>query len=100
MDLRISATYHWLLVPVQTTSSPLWIDELKAETNRDRLTERASERLRNADMLRVVQGTQNIRLNLDQHLSSVWSSGHIAVGKLWPPPTTSPPGSTSPADPQ
>jgi hypothetical protein len=34
-------------------------------------------------MLRVVQGPQNIRLNLDQHLSSVWSSGHIAVGKLW-----------------
>ena len=83
VDLRISATYHWLLVPVQTTSSPLQIDELKADTNRDRLAERASERLKNADMLRVVQGPQNIRLNLDQHLSSVWSSGHIAVGKLW-----------------
>ena len=83
MNLRISASYQWLLVPVQTTSSPLRIDELKADTNRDRLAERASERLKNADMLRVVQGPQNIRLNLDQHLSSVWSSGHIAVGKLW-----------------
>jgi len=83
VDLRISATYHWLLVPVQTTSSPLRIDELKADTNKDRLAGRASERLKNADMLRVVQGPQNIRLNLDQHLSSVWSSGHIAVGKLW-----------------
>jgi hypothetical protein len=30
VDLRISATYHWLLVPVQTTSSPLRIDELRA----------------------------------------------------------------------
>jgi hypothetical protein len=83
VDLRISATYHWLLVPVQTTSSPLGIDELKADTNKDRLAERASERLKNADMLRIVQGPQNIRLNLDQQLSSVWSSGHIAVGKLW-----------------
>ena len=83
VDLRISASYQWLLVPVQTTSSPLRIDELKADTNKDRLAERASERLKNADMLRVVQGPQNIRLNLDQHLSSVWSSGHIAVGKLW-----------------
>ncbi len=83
VDLRISATYHWLLVPVQSTSSPLQIDELKADTNKDRLAERASERLKNADMLRVVQGPQNIRLNLDQHLSSVWSSGHISVGKLW-----------------
>jgi len=83
VNLRISASYQWLLAPVQTTSSPLRIDELKADTNRDRLAERASERLKNADMLRVVQGPQNIRLNLDQHLSSVWSSGHIAVGKLW-----------------
>ena len=83
VNLRISASYQWLLVPVQTTSSPLRIDELKADTNRDRLAERASERLKNADMLRVVQGAQNIRLNLDQYLSSVWSSGHIAVGKLW-----------------
>ena len=83
VNLRISASYQWLLVPVQTTSSPLRIDELKADTNKDRLAERASERLKNADMLRVVQGPQNIRLNLDQHLSSVWSSGHIAVGKLW-----------------
>ena len=68
---------------MQRTSSPLRIDELKADTNRDRLAERASERLKNADMLRIVQSPQNIRLNLDQHLSSVWSSGHIAVGKLW-----------------
>lgn len=29
------------------------------------------------------QGPQNIWVNLDQYLSSVWSSGHIAIGKLW-----------------
>ena len=31
-------------------------------------------------------GPQNIRLDLDQHLSSVWSAsgpGHVTVGKLW-----------------
>ena len=83
VSLRISASYQWLLVPVQTTTSPLRIDELKADTAKDRLADRTSERLKNADMLRVVQGPQNIRLNLDQYLSSVWSSGHIAVGKLW-----------------
>ena len=32
VNLRISASYQWLLVPVQTTSSPLRIDELKADT--------------------------------------------------------------------
>ncbi|MGH3292456.1 MAG: DUF499 domain-containing protein, partial [Trebonia sp.] len=85
--LRISASYHWLLVPVQTTTSPLRIDELKADTSKDRLAERASDRLRGADMLRAVQGAENIRLDLDLHLSSLWSTedapGHITVGKLW-----------------
>ncbi|HEX3960596.1 MAG TPA: Swt1 family HEPN domain-containing protein [Trebonia sp.] len=87
VNLRISASYQWLLVPAQTTNSPLRIDELKADTNKDRLAERASDRLRNADMLRAVQGAENIRLDLDQYLSSVWSAadapGHVAVGKLW-----------------
>ena len=87
VNLRISASYQWLLVPVQTTSSPLRIDELKADTNKDRLAERASDRLKNADMLRAVQGAENIRLDLDQYLSSVWSAadapGHVTVGKLW-----------------
>ena len=82
--------------PVQTTSRPLRIDELKADTNRDRLAERASDRLKNADMLRVVQGAQNIRLNLDQHLSSVWSirphRGRQAVGVLLPVPLPAPAG--------
>ena len=88
VDLRIAATYYWLLVPVQSTSSPgLRIDELKADTNKDQLAERASDRLRNADMIRAVQGAENIRLDLDTHLASVWSAsdaaGHVAVGKLW-----------------
>jgi hypothetical protein len=87
VNLRISASYQWLLVPVQTTSSPLRMDELRADTGKDRLGERASDRLKNADMLRAVQGAENIRLDLDQYLSSVWSAadapGHVTVGKLW-----------------
>jgi predicted AAA+ superfamily ATPase len=81
--LRISDTYHWLLVPVQGAVGPVSLDEMKTDTAKDRLAERASDKLRAADMLRAVQGPQNIRLNLDQFLSSVWSSGQIAVGKLW-----------------
>lgn len=84
VNLRISGTYHWLLIPVQSASGGgLSIDELKTDTAKDRLAERASDRLKNADMLRVVQGPSNIRLNLDQYLSSVWSKGHIEVGQLW-----------------
>jgi predicted AAA+ superfamily ATPase len=82
--LRISAAYHWLLVPIQSaTGGGLAIDELKADTAKDRLAERASDKLKNADMLRQVQGPQNIRLDLERYLASVWSAGHIAVGKLW-----------------
>ncbi len=33
VNLRISASYQWPLVPMQTTSSPLRIDELKADTS-------------------------------------------------------------------
>jgi hypothetical protein len=59
------------------------LDEIKTDTAKDRLAERVSDKLRTADMLRSVQGPQNIRLNLDQFLATVWSAGHIAVGKLW-----------------
>jgi predicted AAA+ superfamily ATPase len=83
VELRISGAYRWLLVPAQSVGTPLAIDEIRAETTKDKLAERAADRLRNADMLRVVHGPQNVRLNLDQSLSSVWATGHIGVGKLW-----------------
>ena len=84
IDLRISTAYHWLLVPVQpTVDRPVSLDEIKTDTAKDRLAERASDKLRAADMLRIVQGPQNIRLDLGQFLSAIWSAGHIAVGKLW-----------------
>jgi predicted AAA+ superfamily ATPase len=83
VDLRISATYHWLLVPTQSVGASLTLDELRADTTKDRLAERASDKLRSADMLRVMQGPQNIRLNLEQYLSSVWADKHIPVGTLW-----------------
>ena len=84
VDLRISAAYHWLLVPVQPMADrPVSLDEIKTDTAKEHLAERAGDKLRNADMLRTVQGPQNIRLDLDRFLSSVWSAGHIEVGKLW-----------------
>ncbi len=47
------------------------------------MAERASDKLRQNDRLRDVQGARNIRLDLDQHLSSVWQRGHVRVGDLW-----------------
>lgn len=84
VDLRISGAYHWVLVPVQSaTGGGMSIDEFKADTAMDRLGERASARLKNADMIRPVQGPSMIRMDLDKFLSSVWSAGHIRVGQLW-----------------
>ena len=82
VDLRISASYQWLLIPAQSASSPLRIDESKADTAKDRLAERASDRLRTNDQLRAVQGAENVRLDLDGY--SIWArDGHVAAGKLW-----------------
>ena len=57
VDLRISAAYHWLLVPVQPmVDRPVSLDEIKTDTAKDRLAERASDKLRAADMLRIGAG--------------------------------------------
>ena len=80
--LRISASYQWLLIPALPPGGQLRIEESKADTTKDRLAERASDRLRNTDQLRAVQGAENIRLNLDEY--SLWArDGHVAAGKLW-----------------
>jgi predicted AAA+ superfamily ATPase len=85
VDLRISDSYQWLLVPVPGSGGVgLAVDEHRADTAKERLAERASDKLRAVDLLRVVQGPQNIRLDLDKYLTSVWSrDGHIPVGQLW-----------------
>ena len=84
VNLRIAATYQWVLVPVQPESKrPVTLDEMKTDTAKERLAERASDKLVQADRLRNVNGARNIRLDLDQHLSSVWEQGHIRVGALW-----------------
>jgi hypothetical protein len=84
VNLRITATYQWVLVPAQRDArGALTFEESKAGTTRDRLAERASDRLQRDDRLRAVHGSRNIRIDLDQHLASVWQRGHIRVGDLW-----------------
>ena len=79
---RISASYQWMLIPALALGGQLRIEESKADTTRDRLAERASDRLRTTDQLRAVQGAENIRLNLDEY--SLWArDGHVPAGKLW-----------------
>jgi hypothetical protein len=81
-QLGVGGYGQWLLIPALPRGGQLQIEESKADTTKDRLAERASDRLRNTDQLRAVQGAENIRLNLDGY--SLWArDGHVTVGKLW-----------------
>ena len=84
VNLRVTATYQWVLAPIQRDAKgTITLEETKADTTRDRLPERASDRLHHDDRLRTVHGARNIRIDLDQHLANVWERGHIQVGDLW-----------------
>jgi len=82
--LRIVAAYHWALVPVQPMPDrPATWDVVKADGAKEHLAERASDKLCQSDLLRVVHGARSIRYDLDQRLPTVWERGHVRVGELW-----------------
>jgi predicted AAA+ superfamily ATPase len=84
VSLRIADAYHWLLVPVQPQPDrPIGWEAHRADGARERLAERASDKLCQADLLRTVHGARSIRYDLDNRLASVWQSGRIRVGELW-----------------
>jgi predicted AAA+ superfamily ATPase len=84
VTLRIAGTYHWALVPVQPQADrPLEWEVVKAEGSKERLAERTSDKLKTADLLRVVHGARVIRQDLSTALASVWEHGHVSVGELW-----------------
>jgi predicted AAA+ superfamily ATPase len=84
VGLRILDAYHWLLVPVQPQPDrPVTWETLRAEGARDRLAERASEKLVSSDLLRVTHGARSIRFDLNQRLAAVWERGFVRLGELW-----------------
>jgi len=84
VSLRIACAYHWLLVPVQPQPDrPIGWEVHRADGARERLAERASDKLCQADLLRIVHGARSIRYDLDNRLASVWQHGWIQVGELW-----------------
>jgi predicted AAA+ superfamily ATPase len=84
VGLRIVDAYHWALVPVQPQPDrPVTWDVVRADGARERLAERASDKLCQADLLRTVHGARSIRYDLDNRLPSVWQQGHVRVGELW-----------------
>ena len=71
VSLRIACAYHWLLVPVQPQPDrPIGWEVHRADGARERLAERASDKLCQADLLRIVHGARSIRYDLDNRLAS------------------------------
>jgi predicted AAA+ superfamily ATPase len=84
VSLRIADAYHWLLVPVQPQPDrPIGWEAYRADGARERLGERASDKLCQSDLLRTVHGARSLRYDLDNRLNSVWQHGRIRVGELW-----------------
>ena len=84
VSLRIADSYQWLLVPVaaKAASSQIRVEEFRADTTKERLAERAYDRLHSRDQLRTVQGAESIHYDLNEY--SIWAKdGHVAVGRLW-----------------
>lgn len=84
VSLRIADAYHWLLVPVQPQPDrPIGWEVHRADGARERLAERASDKLCQADLLLIVHGARSIHYDLDNRLASVWQHGWTQVGELW-----------------
>ncbi len=82
---RLLGAYHWALVPEQPDPTrPLHLDAVKAEGSDTNLAERTAKRLVNNSQLTTRYGSNNVRLDLDASLRSVWDrDGHISLADLW-----------------
>ena len=84
VDARIGQTYQWALVPVQDDPArPPSLTVERADGAAPWLAERVSDRLGRAGLLTTSLAARTLRLELDQHLRSVWERGHVSVGELW-----------------
>jgi predicted AAA+ superfamily ATPase len=80
VDLRITETYHWLLVPSQPDpkGEQAWTD-LKLQGH-DRLAARAAKKLKNEEALVVQMGAIRLRTELDR--IPLWTGNHVNIKQL------------------
>ncbi|WP_328769404.1 Swt1 family HEPN domain-containing protein [Streptomyces sp. NBC_00286] len=84
VNLRISGTYTWLIVPEQPRGDKEYVlSPIRCEGSEDRLAVRASKVLVREGLFTTVFGAPNLRRDLDSHLRAVWEPGHISLGALW-----------------
>jgi predicted AAA+ superfamily ATPase len=80
IDLRISETYHWLLVPGQPDpkGEVTWTD-LKLQ-GQDSLATRAAKKLKNEECLLTQMGAVRLRTELDR--VPLWTGNHVSIKQL------------------
>ena len=83
VDLRLSAAYHWVLVPGQPEpNQPVEWDAVRAE-GQGGLADRVVARLVHAGSLYADYPPQLLRLELDGPLAALWEDGDVSVADLW-----------------
>ena len=83
VDLRLRATYSWLLVPVQP--DPLGAIELQASriSGDDNFYDRAARKLRNDGLLIYEWSPDILRMELDRYIWSDERGWEIGLKQLW-----------------
>jgi hypothetical protein len=82
--MRIVQAYNTLLYPVwDDDTGRISLQAATIDEDGDHIAERASNKLRNLDKLRVVMGARLIRHDLEKKLPTVWQKGFVSVGDLW-----------------
>ena len=80
VDLRITETYQWLLVPGQADpkGDVAWTD-LKLQ-GQDNLATRAAKKLKNEESLLLQMGAVRLRTELDR--VPLWTGNHVSIKQL------------------
>jgi predicted AAA+ superfamily ATPase len=83
VDLRLRATYSWLLVPVQP--DPLGAIELQASriSGDDNFYDRAARKLRNDGLLITEWSPDILRMELDRYIWSDERGWEVGLKQLW-----------------
>jgi predicted AAA+ superfamily ATPase len=80
VSARIPETYHWLLVPVQTSPQAMIEWQAHKLSGQDALAVRVSKKLRNDELLLTSFAGTRLRMELDR--VPLWRSNHVSVKQL------------------
>lgn len=84
VESRLRATFTQVLVPDQPVpQEPARIAAQRVGEGAGSIAERVSEKLRRGDQLAEVYAPARVRMALDGPLLTVWTDGHVELGRLW-----------------